>query len=307
MAKCEKPLIGIGQTVFPCGRCLSCKINKRRIWTNRIILEARLHTHNTFVTLTYSDAALSKTQPENLESSHLATLIPEHLSAWLKRLRKAISPSKIRFFGVGEYADDHAEILEWGRPHYHAAVFGLPGCHYGATRYRRPGWPPCCPQCELVSTTWGHGLVYLGEITPESAQYIAGYTIKKMTHAQDTRLEGRAPEFARMSLKPGIGHGMMEQLAPLGLDPSTGDVPSAVRHGPKILPLGRYLKNTLRQAHGLPKNTPRETLLQWDAEKMLPLRILAKNTDTPLAKILELDLGNSALQIKKRQSLQRKR
>lgn len=226
------------------------------------------------------------------------SLKKKHLSDWLKRLRKTISPHKIRYFGCGEYGDESE------RPHYHAALFGFPGCHYGATRYRRPGWPPCCPQCEIISTTWGHGLIYLGEITPESAQYIAGYTLKKMTSNTDERLEGREPEFARMSTRNGgLGRGMMEQLVPLGLDPGTADVPSAVRHGKKILPLGRYLKNELRKAHGLPINTPKETQLAHDAEKMFPLRVLAKATDTPLKKILELDTGDVANQLKKRQQI----
>lgn len=296
--KCTSPIIGVAHTVFPCGQCIACRINRRREWTNRIILEARLHTSNSFVTLTYSeDALLNTLTQESYKSSALPSLKKKHLSDWLKRLRKAIAPQKIRFFACGEYGDESE------RPHYHAALFGFPGCHYGATRYRRPGWPPCCPQCELVATTWGHGLIYLGQITPESAQYIAGYTLKKMTGKSDERLMGREPEFARMSLKPGLGRGMMEQLQPLGLDPGTGDVPSAVRHGPKILPLGRYLKNSLREEHGLPKNTPKETLLAHDEKTLLPLRVLAKTSDKPLKEIIDLSTGDTARQLTKRQQI----
>jgi len=304
MARCTFPRVGIGNSVFPCGQCLACKINKRREWTNRLILETHLHTHNSFVTLTYSNDALLKTQPEDWSSLAPATLIPLHLQLWLKRLRKAISPLKIRFFAVGEYGDDRPEISHWGRPHYHAALFGFPGCHYGATRDRRPGWPPCCPQCELVSTTWGHGLIHIGEITPESAQYIAGYTLKKMTGKDDNRLFGRHPEFIRMSRQNGgLGQPMMKQIATLGMDPVTGDVPSSVRHGKKILPLGRYLKNELRKAHGLPKNTPKETALYQDAERVQPLRILAKATDRSLKEILEVESGDTDRQLKKRQAI----
>lgn len=75
-----------------------------------------------------------------------------------------------------------------------------------------------------------------------------------MTRYDDIRLDGRMPEFARMSLRPGLGHNAMHDLADvilrLGLDVSEADVPSALRRGSTVWPLGRYLHNKLREMTG---------------------------------------------------------
>lgn len=84
-----------------------------------------------------------------------------------------------------------------------------------------------------------------------SAKYLVGYVLKKMTRYDDIRLKGRMPEFARMSNRPGIGHDAMFDVADvimrLGLDVSEADVPSALRRGTTVWPLGRYLKTKLRE------------------------------------------------------------
>lgn len=215
---------------FGCGQCLPCRLNRRRIWTHRIMLEACVHEHSSFLTLTYNDDHLPDA----------GTLVPKHLQDWLKRFRKNIGPC--RFFAVGEYGDE-----TW-RPHYHVAMFGhgmqsFPvNIHFNALQ----GTP--------LDDSWGMGNVNVGELTTKSAQYIAGYTTKKMTAKDDPRLQhGIYPEFARMSLRPGIGFGAVSSIAEAvrnkhGWDQviSTGDVPSVLRHGGRNLPLGRYMRDQLR-------------------------------------------------------------
>lgn len=266
------------------------------MWTHRILLESYQHSSTSFVTLTYSD--------EHLPT--LGTLDPTHSQNWLKRLRKAIEPSKIRFYLVGEYGD------ETHRPHYHAALFGFPHCFNGNTREgprgTGPDWQNCCPSCRLVGTTWGKGKIFQGILEADSAQYLAGYVTKKMTSKYDPRLEGRYPEFARMSRMPGLGydalHELASQLMVFNLDTSQTDVPSALRHGKKLLPLGRYLRRKLRLLVGKDEKTP-DAILQQISEEMLPLLIRSKTSKTaPSLKLqIEEELLGQKINLEAREKL----
>lgn len=73
-----------------------------------------------------------------------------------------------------------------------------------------------------------------------------------MTKPDDPRLEGRHPEFARMSLKPGIGANYVPDIADVQLryNPDGVEVPFGLRHGSKIMPLGKYLVRKLRVQSG---------------------------------------------------------
>ena len=230
MALCQKPFRRAGLE-HGCGQCLPCRISRRRLWTARLILESYCHDENCFVTLTYD--------PEHLPANN--TVVPRDLSLFIKRLRKELSPARIRFFAVGEYGDTT------GRPHYHALLYGV-----------GPHLQP------LIESCWGRGHVHVGEVTPESASYTAGYTIKKLTKKDDYRLkEGQHPEFARMSLKPGIGAFAVEEISrvmysnagSVAID-RKGDVPSTIRINGKEMPLGRYLVGLLRKSYGLSHKSP---------------------------------------------------
>lgn len=218
----------------PCGQCLACRINARRVWVGRLMLEAQHHEHSFFSTFTYEEA------PKH------GSLVKEHISSTFHRLRKlAAGRSKaVRFFAVGEYGD------QLSRPHYHAAVFGL-----------------SAQESELITRAWHglrdseHGAVagfcYHGSLTPDSASYIAGYVTKKLTNKDDpvvaARLGEREPEFAVMSRRPGIGMIALESfIAALNTSAGAlymarfGDVPIAFRIGGRMLPLGRTLRDHLR-------------------------------------------------------------
>lgn len=224
------------------------------------MLESTQHPNNTFVSLTYRDDTLPVT------SDMSPTLNPRDLQLWLKSFRKAISPSRMRYYAVGEYGD------ETQRPHYHVAVFGYPNCTYGNSRYSKSR-QNCCSHCDLIRDTWGRGQVFLGDLSINSAQYIAGYVTKKLTSKNDPRLSGRHPEFGRMSLKPGIGADFMHEVAStlLGLEHFDQDVPASLQHGSRKLPLGRYLRRRLRELIGRDKASPPEAIKQLQ-EELQPLR-----------------------------------
>lgn len=218
---------------FGCGQCLPCRINRKSMWTARIMMELAAHSHNQWVTLTYSDEFL----PEN------GSLNPRDLKLFLMRLRKEIGP--FRYFAVGEYGE------RLGRPHYHAFLFGVHPCHQKA-----------------VIEKWGKGLCYFAPDpnNGNAAQYTAGYTVKKWTKKDAEGLAGRHPEFTRMSLKPPIGSPYLENMA-ASITANKhvvqslwdqGDVPGCVRLNGKLLPLGRTMVRRLRLAVGKSADLPED-------------------------------------------------
>lgn len=241
---CKKPFAR-GTLTFGCGQCVPCRISKKRLWAFRIYLESMLHKSSSFATLTYS--------PENLPPG--GTLVPKHFQDFMKRLRARIEVDqrKVRFFGVGEYGEQSE------RPHYHAILYGISPF-----------------EADLVGSCWSHGFVQLGDVNLHSAQYVAGYTVKKLTNGKDPyvqeKLNGRHPEFARMSLKPGIAADAVEKIKN-SLTPEqfenyfqeTGDVPKQLQVGKTKYPLGRYLTKKLRLAAGKGEKNS-EAIIRWSAD-----------------------------------------
>lgn len=234
---CSKPYRQ-GVAEYGCGQCLPCRINKRRIWVTRLILESCYAEKTLFVTLTYADKYL----PEGGSVSY------EDAAGWIKRVRSRLAPSRIRYYLIGEYGD-----ITY-RPHYHAIVFGSFTGEHVVVSEQRKGKVCGCVFCE----SWGKGIVDVQEPGPEAYGYVASYTVKKMTGKDDPRLGGREPEFAIMSLKPGIGaegagaiaryYGSKGGAKVLG---TVGDVSTVLRIAGKKWPLGRYLLGRIRREVGM--------------------------------------------------------
>lgn len=129
-------------------------------WAIRAMHEAHMYEQNVFVTLTYRDQDLP--QFGSLEHSHF--------QKFMKRLRKARSGQTIRYLMCGEYGE------QYDRPHYHALLFGIDfddkypwERRNGNTYYR---------SAELEKL-WPFGFSSVGNVTWESAQYVARYIYKK--------------------------------------------------------------------------------------------------------------------------------
>lgn len=130
----------------------------------------------------------------------------------------------------------------------------------------------------MISKTWGHGLIELGEVNSKTAGYCAEYVVKKMTMKDDSRLEGRYPEFARMSRRPGLGYFALGHVSEAMRDyllDDRPDVPAGLRHGSAERPFGRYMRGRLRELKGRDRRAPIETL-QAIEERMRPLREAAR-------------------------------
>jgi len=150
----------------------------------------------------------------------------------------------------------------------------------------------------MVGSSWGFGDVDLGVLETSSAQYVAGYVTKKLTHSASSLLKGRHPEFSRMSNRPGIGGDALWEVADqwlrFNLENSQADVPSALAHGTRKLPLGRYLKRRLRKMVGRDEKTPQEILDQIK-EEMRPVREAAFEASRSFAaSIKEVNKGKIA-------------
>lgn len=210
----------LGQPIMlPCGRCAGCRLEYSRQWAIRIVHESKLYKHNCYITLSYS--------PEHLPVD--GSLRLSDFQHFMKRFRKRVSSKgfidkygfyckKLRFFHCGEYGE------RYGRPHYHACVFNFdfPDRKYLKTRngvklYRS----------ELLNQLWGFGDCVVGNVTFESAAYVARYCVKKINgktsegkpeflHYADIGLENidfetgeiftKSKEYTTMSRRPGIGH-----------------------------------------------------------------------------------------------------
>lgn len=179
---------------IPCGQCIGCRLERSRQWAVRCVHEASLYADNCFITLTFNDANI----PED------GSLDVRHFQLFMKRLRKKYGEN-IRFFHCGEYG------AHKGRPHYHACLFNfdfpdkvLWSIRDGVRLYRS----------DSLQSLWPFGFSTIGEVTFESAAYVARYIMKKVTgDAADSHYDGRKPEYTTMSRRPGIGSGWFEKYS----------------------------------------------------------------------------------------------
>lgn len=166
---------------IPCGKCIECSKQKANEWASRLMLEADCHKDVCCLTLTYDDMHL----PAGEE------LCKRDIQLFLKSLRKAIAPVKVRYFYCGEYGSKN------GRPHYHMIIFGWKpsdlvykfskkGHHYFNSKF--------------TEAIWKRGWVV---IDPALDKKTCFYCAKYLQKYADTDKAQKA--FINMSLKPAIG------------------------------------------------------------------------------------------------------
>lgn len=181
--------------------------------------ESRMHTSSRFITLTYNDDAVPR------DDENKMTLQPAKHSdfqLFMKRLRKKYGPA-IRFFAAGEYGQVcktcHLSLIQCickefkadlGRPHFHAILFNL---SFGDEKLWKtsPSGQPIFISGKLNSlwtnpvTKMPLGITSVGDVTFESAAYVARYCTKKITgELSEGHYSKRVPEYCVMSRRPGI-------------------------------------------------------------------------------------------------------
>jgi hypothetical protein len=177
---------------IPCGRCIGCRLEYSRQWAVRCIHEASLYDHNCFITLTFDE--------NRVNSEYLWSLDKCSFVKFMKRLRKQYG-SGIRFFHCGEYGE------KFERPHHHACLFNhdFPDKYLWTNRNNVNLY-----RSESLERLWPYGFSTIGDVTFESAAYVARYVVKKITgDSAESHYNGRLSEYVTMSRRPGIAHEFM--------------------------------------------------------------------------------------------------
>lgn len=214
--------------------------------------EKQTHRENVYLTLTVSDNYLDAIFPGASLAYRPYQLFMKKLRRHAQRMHQAavrlVGPlearglTPIRFYMCGEYGEQcrrcgasnkECQCGDWtpgpGRPHYHALLFGWDFKDKFAFKKGDGGhqlWRS--PSLEQL---WPYGHASLGDVTYESAAYVARYIVKKLNgqlakaHYElvnpDTgEITNRKPEFTRMSLRQGLGadwlHRYWEDVYPQG-------------------------------------------------------------------------------------------
>lgn len=184
--RCKHPYLAkkrIGEVVeVGCGRCLYCRIQRRREWTLRLMHEAEHHKFKWFLTLTFKENPV--------------TIRKRDLQLFMKRLRKQIK-EPLKYYAVGEYGEQNE------RPHYHLILFG--GSPEDLKVYRQWFGPKMKLRSEVLEKAWPYGWVDVGSVSEHSIRYVAGYVHKKL-YGPDAYPEGIEPPFALMSKNLGVSY-----------------------------------------------------------------------------------------------------
>lgn len=157
----------------PCGKCDACQLQHARNWANRCLMEAYYSHDNWFLTLTFMDGFC----PGKLDT--------KDVTAFIKRLRKALDVDGIRYFACGEYGEKS------GRPHYHMILFD---CKLDDTKLLDASRKLFLS--DTIAKCWPYGFHSLAPVTVQTINYVARYTSKKSTAKKG---------FLQMSRRPGIG------------------------------------------------------------------------------------------------------
>lgn len=250
----------------PCGRCVGCRLDRSKSWAVRCLHEASLHSHSCFLTLTYGDANL----PDN------GSLDPTALQLFMKRLRSSLSAAidpapqvqgsqapwgRVRYFACGEYGRDLS------RPHYHVLLFGY---DFPDKVFVKKSGEFVLYSSASLTALWPFGFSWIGDVSPASAAYVAGYVHKKqygrnadfkyqrVDSSTGEVLATLEPEFVRMSRRPGLGKAWFDKFRK-EVYPDEGI--SAVSFGGRLVRPPRFYDQALEKV-----DPARFEVLQFDRE-----------------------------------------
>lgn len=220
---------------LPCSQCIGCRIDRSRDWALRCMFEASQYNYNSFITLTFDDEHLD--QDGSLDKKDFQNFMKELRRQYLGTRRHKVNGlsetiEKIRYFHCGEYGeacfncglprDKHTcnkYIAHLGRPHHHACIFNLDFQDKILIKEEDNIKQYVSPSLAKI---WKKGLHSIGNVTFQSAAYVARYVCKKVTGARSEeyykkvdprsgQLKKVIPEYITMSRRPGIGKDWYEK------------------------------------------------------------------------------------------------
>jgi hypothetical protein len=138
----------------------------------------------------------------------------------MKRLRKRLKYTKIKYYACGEYGSDTA------RPHYHAIIYNLP-----TNITKDPN---------IIDKIWSKGHIHIDPVNTNTIRYVTKYILKKnFTIREDT--DKRQQEFSLMS--KGLGKSYLTpQMKNYHRENMLAHVTLA---GGILTPLPRYFKDKI--------------------------------------------------------------
>lgn len=198
---------------IPCSQCIGCRLERSRQWAVRCCHESTLYSDNCFITLTYDDAFL----PEG------KTLVHADFQKFMKSLRDMFDyvgsdgVNPIRYYMCGEYGTLN------GRPHYHACLFNF---DFSDKTLWKISNSNRLYVSEILSKLWKKGFCTIGDVTFESASYVARYITDKLTISDASPISAqmrwahkyvdwdtgivRADEYNQPSRRPGLAKGFFD-------------------------------------------------------------------------------------------------
>lgn len=261
-----------------CGQCIGCRLERSRQWATRCLHEASLYEDNCFLTLTFSNEGLALREKQYIKKNKVLTDkgkepkdVPSELSIhtpdlqlFMKRLRKAYGQN-IRFFACGEYGEkcyyceqNKKNCMKscrlWkptiGRPHYHLCLFNFNFQDKQQISQTDQGHKVYIS--DALSKLWPYGQHTIGQVTFDSAAYVARYIVKKVNgppqekhyqifNKETWELTNIKPEFTTMSRRPGLGFKWFEKY-----NQEVYENDYIVINGKKI-PAPKYYDNQLEQ------------------------------------------------------------
>lgn len=152
-----------GYYYYPCGYCDACRHNDSVSWGLRSYLESLYYKNNIFLSLSYDDEHLPKTNSKYVSGN----LKKSDVQKFKKLLAYYCGP--FRFVLGGEYGDKTL------RPHYHLCCFGIslddPVFFDRFYSSSKKAWIAKCK-------AWDKGEVCVRELLPTDCFYVSKYSLK---------------------------------------------------------------------------------------------------------------------------------